>query len=117
LSGVTGAASSGLTLVPALLINAGGALAGAGIKSENPNGSMAGAAVGTVIGYSIGTRTEGVLGNVFNPWYRSEWKEIGMGISSFVPKSPIPSWAGGVVGGGTQELLGGTTQKVLEKER
>lgn len=117
LSGVTGATSSGMGFVPVLLVNTGGALTGAGIKGENPNGAMAGAAIGTAVGYPIGTKIAGGLGSVLNPWYRQEWKEIGMDISTYVPKSPIPSWMGGIGSGVVQEIVGSTTQKAVENKK
>lgn len=86
------------------------------MQGQNPNGGMAGAAVGTVIGYPIGAKIEGSLGNVFNPWYRQEWKELGLGVSVFAPKSPIPSWAATMVGGTIQEITGNTTQDAMKKK-
>ncbi|WP_213764285.1 hypothetical protein [Caballeronia sp. dw_19] len=110
MAGLTGGVSTGMGFVPALLINAGGALAGSAIGGQNPNALMAGAAVGTAIGYPIGTKIEGSLNNVLNPWYRQEWKEIGMGMSVPVPKNPVPSWSGATGAGVIQELGGGAAQ-------
>jgi filamentous hemagglutinin len=117
MAGVTGAASSGVGFAPALLINTGGALAGSGMQGQNPNGAMAGAAVGTAVGFPIGAKIEGNLNSVLNPWYRQEWNDIGMGISTYVSKTPVPSWTGGVVGNSIQELTGNMTQTIGEKKK
>ncbi|MEB0140697.1 MULTISPECIES: hypothetical protein [unclassified Undibacterium] len=110
MAGVTGAASTGMGFIPAMLVNTGGALAGSGMQGQNPNGAMIGAGVGTAIGYPIGSKIEGSLNKVLNPWYRQDWKEVGMGMSAWVPKSPIPSWGGNIVGGAVQEGVGSGTQ-------
>ena len=81
-------------------------MAASGIKGDNPNGGMLGAAVGTVVGYGFGSVVENYLSKVFNPWYRSQWKDLGFGISSAVPKSPIPSLLGGGVSAFGQEVTG-----------
>jgi filamentous hemagglutinin len=111
MAGMTGAVSSGLGFIPAMLINTGGALASSGMQGQNPTRTMAGAALGTAIGFPIGSKIEGSLNNVLNPWYRQEWKDVGMGMSIWMPKSPIPSWFGGIGSGAIQEIIGGTMQK------
>jgi filamentous hemagglutinin len=116
-AGVTGAASSGMGFVPALLVNVGGALAGSAATGQNPNASMAGAAAGTAIGYPIGAKIEGSLNSVLNPWYRQEWKDVGMGISASVPKNALPSWFGGFGGGVVQEKIGGAAQTKIEGKK
>jgi filamentous hemagglutinin len=116
-AGVTGAASSGMGFVPALLVNMGGALAGAAATGQNPNASMAGAAAGTAVGYPLGAGAEAGLNNVLNPWYRQQWKDIGVGISVSVPKNPIPSWTGGAIGGVAQEKAGGATQNRVDGKK
>jgi len=95
--------------VPALRINTGGALAGSGMTRSNPNYSMVGAAAGTAIGFPLGSKIEGSLNNVLNPWYRQEWKDVGMGI--FVSKNPVPSWVGGIISSGAQEFVNNKTQQ------
>lgn len=117
IAGLIGAMSSGKTLAPVLLTSTGGALTSSAINGQNPNAAMAGAAIGSTAGYSIGTKIDSSLGSVLNPWYRQEWKEIGMGISTYVPKNPLPSWTGNIVGGGIQELTGSTTQAGLEGKK
>lgn len=100
--------------VPVLLINIGGALAGSGMQGQNPNGAIAGAAVGTAIGYPIGVGIEKPLQGVLNPWYRPQWKDLGLGMSTYIPQSPIPSWIGNVFGGIAQEKFGNSAQNKLE---
>jgi filamentous hemagglutinin len=117
IAGVTGAASSGMGFIPAILTNTGGALAGSGMQGQNPNGAMAGAVVGTAIGYTVGSKLEGNLNNIFNPWYRPEWVNVGMGLSTWVPKSPLPSWFGGLGAGITGEIIGDATKKSAESKR
>ncbi|WP_162259901.1 hemagglutinin repeat-containing protein [Achromobacter sp. Root83] len=94
MAGVTGALTGGTKLWPGVLINAGGALVGSSIKGENPNGGMAGAALGTLVGFGIGTKIENGLANIYNPWYRADWIDMGMGLSRFSSPSNIP-WISG----------------------
>jgi|SRR5450830_323251 len=117
MAGATGAASSGMRFIPALLTNTGGALAGSSVQGKNPNDAMAGAAAGTAMGFPIGSKIEGNLNNAFNPWYRQEWKEVGMGMSAWVPKSAAPSWAGNAGSGAIQELIGAKVQKTGEEKK
>lgn len=91
IAGLTGAITYGTSLLPGLLINTGGALTGSAIKGDNPNLSMAGAAVGTVAGYAAGGKIEGALSGKLNPWYRPQWVDVGMGISKYIAPSVIPS--------------------------
>ncbi|MGU7774116.1 hypothetical protein ACV229_28555 [Burkholderia sp. MR1-5-21] len=114
LAATTGAASTGMKFVPVFMMGIGSALTGSALQGQNPNSAMGGAAVGTVIGYPLGSKVEGKLNDVLNPWYRQEWQDIGMGISKYVPMSPIPSWAGGAVGGVVQEKAGATVQNGLD---
>ena len=95
----------------------GGALTNSGMQGQNPNGAMIGSAAGTVIGYPAGSLISGKLNNVFNPLYRQEWKDIGTGVSAWVPKSPLPSWAAGAGSGLAQEIAGGVTQKTVEVKK
>jgi len=76
-----------------------------------------GAAAGTAVGYPFGAGAEAGLNNVLNPWYRQQWKDIGMGISVSVPKNPIPSWTGGAIGGVAQEKAGGATQNRVDGKK
>ncbi|SEA11119.1 two-partner secretion domain-containing protein [Paraburkholderia sartisoli] len=114
MAGLTGGASTGMGFIPALLINTGGALASSAIAGQNPNGSMAGAAAGTAVGYPLGAAAESGLNKALNPWYRQEWIDIGIGISKYVPESLIPSWAGAALGGVAQEKAGGAVQNKVD---
>ena len=111
MAGVTGAVSSGMGFIPALLVNTGGALAGSGMAGSNPNYSMGGAAIGTSIGYPIGSVVQGNLNNVLNPWYRQEWKDIGTGVLMYVPKNSLPAWVGGASSSAIQEGFNSPAQK------
>jgi len=114
MAGATGAASSGMGFIPSILINTGGALTGSGVQGQNPNGAMAGAAAGTAIGFPIGSKIEGSLGNMMNPWYRQEWKDVGIGMSVWVTKSPLPSWLGTAAGNAAQEKIDPIIQNKVE---
>jgi filamentous hemagglutinin len=109
-AGATGAAASGMGFLPEIFINIGGALTASGMQGKNPNNAMAGAAIGTAIGFPVGSKVEGSLNNLFNPWYRQEWKDVGAGVWAYVPKSPIPSWFGNAGSGTIREIIGGTIQ-------
>ncbi len=113
-AGITGALSTGMRFAPVLLTNVGGALTSSALRGENPNGAMAGATAGTVIGYPVGAKVESGLGNVINPWYRQEWRYVGMGISTYVPKSTIPSWFGGAGNGVIQGITDSAVQTKVE---
>lgn len=79
-------------------------------------GGMAAAAGGTAVGYPFGSKLiEPALDKVFNPWYRQTWKDLGMGVSVYIPKSLIPSAVGGVFSSGIQEATGPNVQKEVEK--
>ncbi|PUA18085.1 hypothetical protein [Glaciimonas sp. PCH181] len=117
MAGVTGALSSGVGFIPAILINTGGALVSSIMQGQNPNGGMAGAAAGTAIGYPIGSKIKGSMNNVLNPWYRQDWQDVGMGISVWVPKSPIPSWFGTTAGNAAQEKLSDAIQNKVDEKK
>ncbi|EON12910.1 Hemolysin [Pandoraea sp. SD6-2] len=61
LAGATGAASTGMKVIPVALTGVGGALTGSALQGQNPNSAMAGALGGTAIGYPIGSRIQGSL--------------------------------------------------------
>lgn len=113
---VTGALTFGTGLTPSLLMNLGGALAGSGIKGENPNLGMAGAAVGTTVGYGLGSVIETGLNKVVNPWYRPQWQDLGLGISVAVPRNPLPSVGGTGISAFGQEITGNTTTTIVNEK-
>lgn len=117
MAGITGGVATGMGFLPALLINTGGALAGSAFAGQNPNAPMAGAAAGTVIGYPIGAKIEGSLNNVFNPWYRQEWSDLGMGVSKYVPPSAIPSGVANAGASVIQEKAGGAVQNQVQNNQ
>jgi filamentous hemagglutinin len=114
MAGVTSGLTGGTTFLPSFLINTGGALATAGATGKNPDGALAGAAIGAFIGYHVGTKIERKLDPIINPWYRPISQDLGLGISTPIPKSPIPSWFGGIGSSGVQEKLGNTIQNIVD---
>jgi filamentous hemagglutinin len=74
---------------------------------------MAGSAVGTMIGYPIGSLLEGAAAERINPWYLPDWKDVGLGISAPVSPSALPSWAGIAGGAISQEVTGQPTTSHL----
>lgn len=114
---VTGGASSwaqGVTAATA--INTGGALAGSAIKGENPNGAMAGAAVGSVAGYAVGKIVEKPLSSVYNPWWLPNWIPVGLfGMVKPNVPSVVPGAVGGVGSSLVQESVGSGTKDGVNK--
>jgi filamentous hemagglutinin len=110
----TGALSVGTSLLPAIFINTGGAVVGSVTKGENPNGGAGGAAIGTVLGYGTGKIIETNLDKVMNPWWRSEWKDIGLGITAPVSKNNTPFVFGTSGSSFMQEIFGDVTKKKIE---
>lgn len=62
------------------------------------NGGMVGAAAGSVIGYGLGAKVEGILNNKLNPWYRKDWIEMGFGMLKYLPRNELPSKGGAFSG-------------------
>ncbi|PTB16755.1 hypothetical protein C9I57_31860 [Trinickia symbiotica] len=117
LAGVTGGFGAGLGYVPALLINTGGSLFGSSLSGQNPNSGMIGSVVGTTLGYPVGSLVEGATGERINPWYRPQWKDIGLGISAPVSPSALPSWFGMTGSSLTQEITGQPTTNQFNKPK
>jgi filamentous hemagglutinin len=114
IAGVTGALTFGTGLLPGLLINTGGALTSSAIQGGNPNMGMAGAAAGSLVGYGAGGKIEGILNNKFNPWYRPEWVDWGLGVSKYVQPSVLPSVSGTVAGAFGSEGASGSVNAILD---
>jgi filamentous hemagglutinin len=115
-AGITGFIATGAGLTPSLLTNVGGALASSGIKGENPNASVGGATVGTVLGYGIGRGVVEIpLNNRINPWWRPVWLDVGLGINTPVTPSPLPGMTGGVFSSGAQEPIGNNVKDALQR--
>ncbi|VVD93338.1 filamentous hemagglutinin [Pandoraea soli] len=115
MAGVTGALTFGTGLLPGLLINTGGALTSSAIQEGNPNIGMAGAAAGSLVGYGAGGKVEGILNNKFNPWFRPEWVDWGLGVSKYVPPSILPSVGGTVAGAVGSEGASGSVNTILDR--
>lgn len=113
MAGIAGALTFGTGILPGLLINTGGALAGSAYKGENPNASMAGALAGTATGYLAGGTLEGALNSKFNPWYQPEWVDLGLGVSKYVPPSVLPSIGGTMLGASMSEGTSGIVNILL----
>ena len=64
-----------------------------------------------------GAKIEGSLNNVFNPLYRQEWRDVGMGISAWVTPNAIPSWAANAGSGAVQTEIGGNVQNSMESKK
>ncbi|XUT47421.1 hemagglutinin repeat-containing protein [Burkholderia sp. F1] len=116
MAGVTGALTFGTGFLPGLLMNTGGALTGSALQGINPNIGMAGAAAGSLLGYGAGGKIEGILNNKFNPWYRPEWVELGLGVSKYVPPSVLPSVGGTIAGAVGLEGAGGSVNTLNNRD-
>ncbi|WP_416053033.1 hypothetical protein [Cupriavidus basilensis] len=55
------------------------------------------------------------MNKVLNPWYREEWKNVGFGMSMFVPKSPLPAIFGTTTSSFGQEAMGNATNIIMTK--
>ncbi|MCA8312598.1 hypothetical protein LGM90_29240 [Burkholderia sp. AU28942] len=116
MAGVAGALTFGTGLSPALLMNTGAALTGSALQGSNPNMGMAGAAAGSLIGYGAGGKVEGILNQKFNPWYRPDWIDLGLGVSKYVPRSALPSVGGTVAGAVGSESAGGSVNAIFNRD-
>jgi filamentous hemagglutinin len=108
LAGLTGFITTGSGLGSSLFTNVGGSIVGSGVKGENPNPGIAGSAVGTVAGYTVGKAIEAPLGRAIDPrsWHSADWIDMGYGISRWNAPSPIPGMFSGVGSRITQEPVG-----------
>jgi filamentous hemagglutinin len=107
----TGALTYGAGFVSSMFVNTGGALVGSGVNTvyagQAPaasGGSILGAAVGTTLGFPIGTVTQSGLNGYFNPWYRPMWQDLGYTMQSWLQPSVLPGVGGTSVGSFLQEL-------------
>ncbi|WP_235185085.1 hemagglutinin repeat-containing protein [Cupriavidus sp. SK-3] len=116
MAGATGALTFGASLLPNLLVNTGGALAGSSITGQNPNFSMAGAVAGTLVGFYAGGKLEGALNNSMNPWYRQVWRDIGFGMSQYIPPSALPSVGGSTAGAISSEGASEAVNRILNRK-
>jgi hypothetical protein len=86
IAAVTNFLGVGRGLLPNITINTSGALTGSVIKGDDPYPTIAGAALGTLVGYHVGTRlVETPLNGILNPWYRKEWTQKSLTISRWNP--------------------------------
>ena len=110
LAGVTGYWTMGRNWLSAASINTSGALFGSTLKGEDAKPAMAGAAVGTVIGYGVGKGIEIPLNNKLNPWYRPDWIKGYLEISTWNAPSKVPRVSGIIGSSYVQEKAGDATK-------
>ncbi|MGC9562543.1 VENN motif pre-toxin domain-containing protein [Brachymonas sp. M4Q-1] len=104
---LTGGGSVLQGLTSSISVNSGGALLGSAIKGENPNGSVAAAAVGSVIGYGVGSGVESVVRVKINPWWKPDFVDTGVfGVQKINPPSVLPGLSGNITSGISQEMVG-----------
>ncbi len=116
MTGVAGALTFGTGLSPGLLMNTGAALTGSAPQGGNPNMGMAGAAAGSLIGYGAGGKVEGILNQKFNPWYRPDWIDLGLGVSKYVPPSALLSVGGAVAGAVGSESADSSVNAIINRD-
>jgi filamentous hemagglutinin len=112
-SGITGGLTMGQTLVPSLLINTGGAITGAAINNQSVTSNAGGAALGTLVGYSLGSVVEqtgvSVLRVTDTPsWVPSQWSNFGVTVQdAFIPSisNNTPQISGAITGSTVQEAV------------
>jgi filamentous hemagglutinin len=112
IAATTGFLTTGSGLGSSIATNVGGSVIGSGVKGENPNGGVAGAAVGTVIGYGVGKVIEVPAAKAIDPrgWWTPDWTSIGNGITKWNAPNPIPGMLGGVGSSTSQEPIGNATK-------
>ncbi|MDM8354802.1 hypothetical protein [Pandoraea communis] len=108
IAAVTGFLATGSGLGSSIFTNVGGSLVGSGIKGENPNAGMAGAAIGTAVGFGSGKVIEIGLSKIIDPrgWWTPDWISIGYGISKWNAPSQVPGMASGIGSSYLQEPTG-----------
>jgi filamentous hemagglutinin len=67
-------------------------------------GNIAGAAVGTTLGYPIGVVVQGGLNGVLNPWYCSIWQDVGYTMQRWVGASSLPGAFATIGSSAVQEI-------------
>ena len=115
MAGVAGTLTYGATFASTVFINTGTSLIASAFNNSNATDSrnaMLGAVVGSALGYGFGSVAQDVANPIFNPWYREEWKDMGLTIQKFIPPSKIPSVLGTWAGSATSEVgsAGATNQ-------
>ncbi|MFA7292942.1 MAG: DUF637 domain-containing protein [Rhodocyclaceae bacterium] len=113
IAGVTGYLAMGRTLWPTTAINTSGALIGSTIKGEDPYPGMAGAALGTIVGYRAGKSIEVPLDNRMNHWSRIGYFKGNLEISKWYPPSMVPSLSGNLVSSIAQENTGNNAKNAI----
>jgi filamentous hemagglutinin len=119
LAAATGFLTTGAGFISSGVTNVAGSIIGSGVKGENPNPGIAGAAVGTVAGYAVGKAIETPLGRVIDPrsWYTSDWIDLGYGVSKWNAPSAVPGMVSGVGSSVSQEPVGNLAKDRTQGER
>lgn len=116
LGAATGWWTNGASLGGTVAFNTYSASVGADFQGQNPLPSMTGAAVGSVVGFGIGSVVTGNLNPIFNPWYRPQWVVVGpYGIQGWSAPSPVPNAAGFGLGGLGQEALNAAVMNGVQR--
>ncbi|WP_219909635.1 hypothetical protein, partial [Chromobacterium haemolyticum] len=116
LGGVSGFWTSGATLGNTVGYNMLTSYSGSVMQGQNPLPGMAGAMLGSVVGYKVGGAIASKLEPIYNPFGSIGFKVTGpYGIQSWQGPSPIPGYTGTGLGNIFQEGTGDLTIKSVPK--
>ncbi|TDR82617.1 hemagglutinin repeat-containing protein [Paludibacterium purpuratum] len=104
MAGASGLWTNGASLGSSTLYNAWTAYVGSHLQGQDAKAAMAGAAIGTVVGFKAGEALTGKINSAVNPWFRPDWVKSGpYGIVKWNSPNPVPAYLGATVGNWTQE--------------
>ena len=109
MGGLTGGLTMGRDIIPTVLINTGGAMITSGYGNDSIGASMLGTALGSALGWKVGSVTERSVGKVIQRTttdFSSEWTSAPFAISAPIPVSQWPARLGATTGGFVQEFSG-----------
>lgn len=116
LGAVGGWWTNGASLTGTVVFNTYAASVSSGFQGQDPLPGMAGAAVGSVVGFGIGSVVARQLNLRLNPWYRSDWVTVGpYEIKGWNAPSPIPNAAALTVGSVGQESVNAGVVSGMQK--
>ncbi|WP_219909551.1 hypothetical protein [Chromobacterium haemolyticum] len=108
--------TNGASLTGTVVFNTYAASVSSGFQGQDPLPGMAGAAVGSVVGFGIGSVVARQLNLRLNPWYRSDWVTVGpYEIKGWNAPNPIPNAAALTVGGVGQESVNAGVVSGMQK--
>ncbi|TFZ01040.1 hypothetical protein [Ramlibacter rhizophilus] len=82
---------------------------------EHWNGPVAGAVVGTAVGYSAGKGIESLVRVRTDPWWKPDWVTAGpLGLTRWNGQSSVPTAAGNAAASGVQEYLGARASGAID---